>query len=202
MRKSFGAVVGFVCGILMLLDYYLKVPLFKTMAQEVRTWAVIISAFALGLGAINLIKVHSAKLQKGPQGIFSAVLLAGFAIIVLTGLTSGTSSKSYMFLFSNVVTACGTTMYAMLAFYLASASFRAFRARNMEAAILLVAAVILMLGRVPIGEVISPFLPKAANWIMAVINTAGQRGVMICSALGYISISLRMLLGLERAHGI
>ena len=122
--------------------------------------------------------------------------------MLVIGLVSGTTSSSYVFLFSNVVTACGTTMYAMLAFYLASASFRAFRARNMEAAILLVSAVILMLGRVPIGEVISPYLPKAANWIMSVINTAGQRGVMICSALGYISISLRMLLGLERAHGI
>ena len=202
MRKQFGTVVGFVCGILMLLDYYLKVPLFKTTAQEIRTWAVIISAFALGLGGINLIRVHSANVGKGRQGFFSAVLLAGFAIMLVIGLVSGTTSSSYVFLFSNVVTACGTTMYAMLAFYLASASFRAFRARNMEAAILLVSAVILMLGRVPIGEVISPYLPKAANWIMSVINTAGQRGVMICSALGYISISLRMLLGLERAHGI
>jgi len=202
MRKQFGTVIGFVCGVLMLLDYYLKVPVFKTAAQEVRTWAVIISAFALGLGGINLIRVHSSNVRKGRQGSFSAVLLAGFAIMLVIGLASGTTSSSYTFLFSNVVTACGTTMYAMLAFYLASASFRAFRARNMEAAILLVSAVILMLGRVPIGEVISPYLPKAANWIMTVINTAGQRGVMICSALGYISISLRMLLGLERAHGI
>jgi len=201
MRKQFWVVVAFACGVLMLLDYYLTVPLFKTVAQEVRAWAVIISAFALGLGAINLIRVHSANVRKGRQGVFSSVLIAGFAIIVVVGLSGGTTSETYNFLFNNVVVACGTTMYSMLAFYLASASFRAFRARNLEAGILLVSAVVLMLGRVPIGEVISPGLPGIADWIMNVINTAGQRGVMICSALGYISISLRMLLGLERAHG-
>ncbi|MGE5578455.1 MAG: hypothetical protein ACM3WU_00295 [Bacillota bacterium] len=201
MRKQFWTVVAFACGVLMLLDYYLTVPVFKTTAQEIRSWAVIVSAFALGLGGINLIRVHSSNVRKGRQGIFSSVLIAGFVLIVAIGLFGGTTSKTYTFLFNNVVVACGTTMYSMLAFYLASASFRAFRARNLEAAILLVSAVILMLGRVPIGEVISPRLPGIANWIMNVINTAGQRGVMICSALGYISISLRMLLGLERAHG-
>ena len=202
MRKQVTTFVCLVCGVLMLLDYYLKVPVFKTTAQEVRSWAVIISAFALGLGGLNLVGVHSLNLRKGRQGFFSGVLLAGFALILVVGLASGTTSRSYTFLFNNVVVACGTTMYSMLAFYLASASFRAFRARNLEAGILLVSAVILMLGRVPIGEVISPALPGVANWLMTVINTAGQRGVMICSALGYISISLRMLLGLERAHGI
>jgi len=187
----------------MLLDYYLTIPLFKTMAQQVRSWAVIVSTFALGLGGINLIRVHNPGTRKGSQRFFSVTLLAGFALILVIGLSSGTTSTAYTFLFNGVVVACGTTMYSMLAFYLASASFRAFRARNLEAGILLVSAVILMLGRVPIGEVISPSLPTAANWIMNVINTAGQRGVMICSALGYISISLRMLLGLERSsYGI
>lgn len=202
MRKQLVNIVGLICGVLMLLDYYLKVPVFKTMAQYVRSWAVIVSAFALGLGGVSLFRVHSANLQKGRRGFFSAVLLAGMALMLVVGLASGTSSKAYTFLFNNVVVACGTTMYSMLAFYLASASFRAFRARNVEAAILLAAAVIVMLGRVPIGEAISPALPKATKWVMDVPNTAGQRGIMICSALGYLSISLRMLLGLERSHGI
>ncbi|MGI6627208.1 MAG: hypothetical protein ACOX4K_02535 [Bacillota bacterium] len=202
MRKQIINLIGFLCGLLMLLDYYFKAPLFKTMAQEIRSWAVVISAFAIGLGGVNLVLVHSSSIRKKQQPFFSGVLLIGLAVTIIVGLSLGIDSNPYVFLFDNIVVACGTTMYSMLAFYLGSASYRAFRARNAEAALLLLAAILVMMGRVPIGKIISPYLPVVSEWIMNIPNTAGQRGIMICSALGYLSISLRMLLGLERGYGV
>ena len=95
-------------------------------------------------------------------------------------------------------------MFAILGFFVASASYRAFRARNKEATLLLLAAVFLMLGRTPLGDYMSGWLPtdwqlkNISDWIMDFPQTAGQRAIMIGIALGIISTSLRIITGLER----
>jgi hypothetical protein len=91
-------------------------------------------------------------------------------------------------------------MFALLAFYIASAAFRAFRIRSFEAMLLAVAAVLVMLGRVPIGEAIWNGLPKIADWIMNVPNNAAKRAILIGAALGAIATGLKVILGLERNY--
>ena len=65
-----------------------------------------------------------------------------------------TKGSLFYWMFINTITPLGATMFALLAFFVASASYRAFRIRNFEATLLLIAGIILMLGRVPIGNLI------------------------------------------------
>jgi len=101
------------------------------------------------------------------------------------------------------------TMFAMLAFYVASAAFRAFRAKNTEAILLLGTAFIILLGRTAAGSTLTAWLPdslaglKLDNltvWIMMVPNIAGNRAIMIGIALGIAATSLKVLLGVDRSY--
>jgi hypothetical protein len=106
----------------------------------------------------------------------------------------------FQFAFDEVYTPLSATIYALLAFYVASAAFRAFRAKNVHATLLLVAAVIVMMGRVPIGAWLWSGLPFMKDWLLMWPNTAGQRAIQMGTAIGMIATGLRVIFGVERPY--
>ena len=97
------------------------------------------------------------------------------------------------------------TMFAMLAFFIASAAYRAFRARSAESIILLLTAIMVMLWRVPMGEAFLNLFPgDIPTWlntyVMNGVNMSVQRGILVGAALGAASMSLRIILGIERTY--
>jgi hypothetical protein len=104
-------------------------------------------------------------------------------------------------------------MFSLTAFFIASASFRAFKARSIESTLLLGSAFLVMIFRVPLGEVLwsqlTPSTWSSSTWniswfidtfIMGAFNNAGQRAIQIASAIGLISVSLKIILGVERSY--
>lgn len=198
-KRSVPMAIVFVCGVLQVLDYFFKWGIVNKAAQEMRAWVALVAVFALGLGAVNVLKVHLRRVQQNPvKNATSVLLLVTFLVTIVIGLTAGQSSKPYKFIFDYIIVPTGSAIFSLLAFYIGTAAYRAFRARTLEAGILLVTGCIVMLGKVPLGEKILPFAPKWTTWIMEVLNVGGQRGVMIAGAIGFIAVSLRIITGLDR----
>lgn len=112
----------------------------------------------------------------------------------------GRDGRVFLWIYDHVFAPCNATMFALLAFFVASAAFRAFRARNVEAALLLGTAILMMLGRAPIGRALSDSLPDVAQWLLDVPSNGGRRAIMMGAAIGAIATGLRVILGLERSH--
>jgi hypothetical protein len=112
----------------------------------------------------------------------------------------GPEGRVFVWIYDHVFAPCNSTMFALLAFFVASAAFRAFRARNAEAALLLISAIIILIGRAPMGRAIHPWLPELADWMLDIPNNAGRRAIMMGAAIGAIATGLRVILGLERSH--
>ncbi len=220
MKREVPIAITFIVGTVFLISYFIPHPPFNHFENWFNDWFAIVAAFAIWLGVLNLIKISLIKIFKRKTDILHSVLIIiSFLIMIFIGFYDGFkglySDPVYSFrdpgtgfdwMYEYVYSSLSATMFALLAFFVASASYRAFRARNLEATLLLLAGFFVMLGRVPIGDLISWFLPRDyqisqwATWIMNVLNTAGQRAIMIGIALGLVSTSLRIILGLERAY--
>jgi hypothetical protein len=121
-------------------------------------------------------------------------------IFIIMGLYLGPNDPNYLWMYQNIFSPLSMTVWGFPVFWLASAAYRAFRARSAEAAILLITALITLLGMAPIGELISKDVVVVSNWIIAVPTIAASRGIIIGAALGTFILALRTLLGMEKRY--
>lgn len=177
-------------------------------------WARIIGGFALALGVGSLFRTHWTKIRRRQREWgYSIVTLVSFFVMLWAGVFYGSGESSvvdnlltvqpgslFQWLFNNIQVPLDATMFSLLAFFIASAAYRTFRARNLEASVLLITAIVVMLGRVPLGQMIYDRMPEIYEWIMQYPAVAGKRGILFGAALGSIATSLRIILGIERSH--
>lgn len=208
MRREVPLVITFVTGVLIVVTFFIPHRPFGGLEQRFLVWYSIVAGFTYLLGIDSLVKHHFSKVQHHRAGWgYSLVLLAGLFLTLILGFYSwaryGTPlalGSPFMNLYTSVIIPLQSTMFALLAFFIASAAYRAFRARTLEATLLLVAAIIVMLGRVPLGEALWDKLPLISDWIMDVPQTAAKRGIFIGTYLGAVAMSIRIILGIERTY--
>ena len=169
MKRNIPLAICLIMGVAMMVQFFVPHPVSVGFYDLTTKWVRIVGAFALVLGTGSLIMYHIDKIQRRRTGwYYSIVTLTAAAATSVIGLGWGIKSGSVFqdVIFSSLLVPLNSSMFAILAFYMASAAYRAFRARTKEAALLLVAAFVVMLGMVPIGANI-PFF-----WFLVVLAVA------------------------------
>ncbi|MFQ5498099.1 MAG: hypothetical protein ACE5FH_00365 [Candidatus Zixiibacteriota bacterium] len=216
MRTTLPVAVALLSGLVMVVSFFFneQTTFVGRLTSELLDWLIIIGGFTLLLGVVSIMRVSLRAVSRHEENwgyklvtIISVLVMAIPSVLPkswspLFGTTGG---SVYDWLFVQLQMPMMSTMFATLAFYIASAAYRAFRARNAEATILLITATAVMLWRVPMGEAfLSLFpgdIPSFLNtYIMNGANLAVQRAIIIGAALGAAAMSLRIILGIERTY--
>ena len=170
-KRQIPILIVAVVGAITLFGWFIDQPNIQSFVDDDATqWYDILASFAIILGALNLMKMQIQKVARKKKGWpYSLIAIGGFIFAITAGfIVKGvddsvavwgahvtTEGTVFKWMFDYMFTPMSATMFSLLAFFVASASYRAFRIRNFEATLLLVAGIIIMIGRVPIGSLIS-----------------------------------------------
>ena len=215
MKRELPLFLTAAIGLFMIGSFFVPHQIVGVPADFLQACAVIVVAFGYVLGAANVLRVNLEGISKREPGwpyklVLVVSLVGTMAVGAIEGARNGgdfqregTISK---WLYDNLYATMSGTMFALLAFFIASAAFRAFRIRTVEAGLLAVAALIVMLGRVPVGDLATSWLPHPLQlgtmqqWIMDFPQNAAKRAILMGAALGVMATGLRVILGIERSY--
>jgi len=200
MKRQIPILIVFLVGLLGFLQYFVTGPISKGIYNTWLEWFQGVQGMAIIMAIISLTKRHWTNVRKGKNTIYSLITLFSLYGMMSLGLFIGIEKGSlFDKLYEYVMVPLNATTFSLLAFYMASAAYRAFKARSMEAILLLLSAFVLMIGLTSFGDMISKNLPYFAQWVLDVPNLAAQRGIVLGVALGVIATSLKIMLGIERS---
>lgn len=222
MRRALIMIVTFVGGLYFFVEFFLpKEWGIDQTLSTVTSITVSVSAMAVGVGVINLLKFHAGNvLRQRQRWINSLALIVSVAVMFTYEVLSFHYQDAeaiqtvHRVLFDQVYMAMDRTTFALLAFYIASAAYRAFRVKSFEASVMMMVSLVVMLGQIPLGQQLTAALgstdptwnaflsslrvEELRAWIMDVWNVGAQRGIMFAVMVGGVAFSLRIWLGLEK----
>lgn len=203
------------------------------LASTVGQVTQVVAGFTFLLGIYNLVFVHGNAIRRRREGWHnSAAFFIAFLLMVVFAFWrdwqiwfggkapplwvrdtlpdhAARPHDVYTLLFDGLYRNLDATMFSILAFYIVSAAYRAFRVRSGEAGVLMAVAIILMLGQVPLGMALTNWIPAGGHWgilrvehisqfILTTINGPVQRAMAFGIGLGMLAMALRIWLSLER----
>lgn len=200
MRKVLLSVICVAAAVIVLLDFFVEGPVVDRAGALLTEGAVVLAAFAMILGLLNLLSVHAVRVKRREQGwTYSAVLGLTVLAMVIFGFR-GPNSPAVSWIFRYVYTPLQATIFSLLAFFIVSAVYRAFRVHSWESALFAIAGIIVLVGQVPLSRLIWEQLPTLRDWVLAVPATAGARGILLGAALGTVIAGLRLLFCMDRPY--
>lgn len=203
IKRSIPVAIAVAVGLLTFLGLLLDLPQLSGMLLR---WASFLAAIALLLGVLNLLAVHLNRLLKG--NYYSGALALSMITVFTLAITdwAGVTENGVNTVFSWVQFPLEAALSSLLAFLLLFAGVRLLqKQRNLGGLLFLFAAVLTLLSAALATNRLVPtpvanLFTLIEEAIATIFVTAGMRGILLGVALGTITLSIRLLLGVERPY--
>jgi hypothetical protein len=206
MKAPVSTAIAIGVGLVVLLGYFISLPLLTNLREILVGWAVILAAVALFVGVANLLMVHGRRVTRSTSGSsYSLVLIISLiATLIVSGLFGSTGYWS-LWIIRNIQIPVETSLIALLTVVLIYAAARLLRRKlNLFSVVFLFSALLVLLGTAPLFGIEAPFL-YGENGLRSLLSqgpaVAGARGILLGVALGAVATGLRILMGVDRPYG-
>lgn len=201
LKKHVPIGIMLILTIVLMVEYFFVVPdSYIVVTNEVKSFTVVIAAFAMALGAFNILQMHGKKVVEKKSGWkYSAWIITVMVIFIVVGLVGGSKSYWFVWLWECLLRQPDATSYSLIGFVAIYSIYTAFRIDSREILYFTCIWVISFAANAPIGPIVFPWLPAIQGWLKMVPNSAATRGFYIATALSAIVIGIRTLIGRTRA---
>lgn len=202
LKKTVPFLLTLGVGIFAFLYYFIPHKQMQVIWDGASNWGTIIGAGGMAVGIISMVRTYYKRaMTKGdPNRFYNAVALFCVVAMATIGFITGIGTETlFNDIFVNILSPLESTMFSLLAFYMGSAAFRSFRLKSFSAGVLLFTAILIMVAQIPLGEVISPAIPKIKDWLLDYPNVSAQRAILIGVSIGSVATTIKILLGIDKS---
>lgn len=191
------ALIVALCVILVVAERSGLAPALTPLTTHLFEWGIVLAAYALLLGAANVLIVHIRRVQAGQPGwVYSLALVIVLATTFLAGMASagGVTSPLLEWVFAAIIVPGYATLFALLAFFMVGAALALLRFDRTGGGWLLVGVLMMVLAQTPaIRSALPAQFSNGVAWLLDVPVMGGLRGVVLGAGLALTAVALRYL---------
>lgn len=180
------------------LSYFFELPALANFSQDLVLMVSVLNAMSILLAIYAQTRRSLILVQQKQHGwVYQAYLLVTIYLMAGIGFLLGQQSDQFMWFQLAILNPTASVIYSSLAFFMASAGARAFRARSPQAAMLLIAGIFVLIGQAPISAVYFPVLGSVREFLTGSFAMAASRIFAISVTVGAIVLGVRIITGNE-----
>lgn len=202
LRTPAFAIIAMGSGAVVLLGYFLQVPLLQDLRRIFLDWGVILAGVILIVGVINLSLVHIRKIKAVEKNkAQSLVLIVALLVTAAIALFFGPASQWSVWIFQYFLLPVETSLVGLLVVILIYALARMFyRGFSMIHLVFAGTAVLILAASAILAWSSMPLVTELRDWIIQVWALGGARAILLGVALGIVATGLRILTGADRPY--